>query len=145
MCLFVLSYLLALVEGACTGTCVIANDYLRFGTGSETSIQTSGNLAQPWYYQSGSWYKLTFSSYPLDMAVGTGTGSSLWHGTTVQDVSALSPSNSDRSAKPGRDGGGKRVEISYLNIISEHPNHCDAEISYSYSDVQLLLAFVSCL
>jgi len=92
--LFVLSYLLALVEGACTGTCVIANAYLRFGTGSETSIQTSGNLAQPWYYQSGSWYKLTYSSNPLDMAVGTGTGSSLWHGTTVQDVSNLSPSNS---------------------------------------------------
>ena len=69
------------------------------------------------------------------------------HVTTIAGVSTrlaawglahATPEELDRSAKPGRDGGGKRVEISYLNIISEHPTHCDAEISYSYSDVQLL-------
>ncbi len=60
---------------------VINNNYLRFGTGNENSINTKGGLQQPFYYNAStsSWRKLTFSSYSLDntFAVG-GDGSNEW-------------------------------------------------------------------
>ncbi len=68
------------------------NGRLRFGTGAEASVNVRGNLQQPFYYDSvlggGGWYKLTYSSYPLNNAIGVGgDGSSNWNvnGQIAQD------------------------------------------------------------
>ena len=46
------------------------NGLLRFGNGSIDSVNAStGMLEQPWYYKDGTWYKLTYSSYQLNMAI----------------------------------------------------------------------------
>lgn len=74
--------------GCTTPVCVFANSNLRFGTGAENSVNAKGLFQQPWYYSeiSNVWYKLTYSSYPLDTAIGMGSGSSQWSGTTVYDI-----------------------------------------------------------
>jgi hypothetical protein len=70
---------------------VLANPWLRVGSGAEMSINAHGNLLQPWYF-SDTWYKLTYSNYPLDMAVGLGnTATSHWTASTVYDLYALGP------------------------------------------------------
>jgi len=74
------------------GQTVLNNDLLRFGTGSENSVNTTGNLQQPFYYNStmALWRKLTYSGYPLDnsFAIG-GYGTSEWNlnGTLVSNPS----------------------------------------------------------
>ena len=93
-----LSSLLTLgaAQTACPSSyCILSNDNIRFGNDYENSVTTTGNFAQPWFYNSGtgSWGKLTYSSYPLDMAIGTGTSGSNWSGGTV--VSMDSPTDSD--------------------------------------------------
>lgn len=82
--------------GCTRPACVFANARLRFGTGSETSVNNVGLFQQPWYYSqiSSAWYQLTFSNYPLDTAIGTGTGSAHWSGTTILDLYSLAPSAS---------------------------------------------------
>lgn len=79
--------------GCTTATCVFSNPYLRFGTGTENSVNNWGLFVQPWYFSSisSTWFKLTFNSYPLDTAIGTGSGSSHWSGTTVMDLYSLTP------------------------------------------------------
>ncbi|MEY4391175.1 MAG: hypothetical protein RLZZ400_918, partial [Actinomycetota bacterium] len=62
------------------------NGKIRFGTGSENSVNSTGQLQQPWYLSGSTWYKLTFSSYPLDMQISTGgVGTSDWNtnGTSI--------------------------------------------------------------
>ena len=78
-------------RGCTTSVCVFANPYLRFGTGSENSVNTQGLFVQPWYFSetARTWYKLTFSNYPLDTAIGTGSGTSHWSGTNVYDIYTL--------------------------------------------------------
>ncbi len=68
------------------------NGRLRLGTGSEPSVNSLGNLQQPFYYDSvmggGGWYQLTFSNYPLNNAVAVGgDGTSSWNlnGTLAED------------------------------------------------------------
>ncbi|HEX4858920.1 MAG TPA: Ig domain-containing protein [Usitatibacteraceae bacterium] len=68
------------------------NGRLRFGTGAEASVNAGGTLQQPFYYDSvlggGGWYKLTYSSYPLNIAIGVGgDGTSNWNlnGSISQD------------------------------------------------------------
>jgi hypothetical protein len=73
-----------------TATCALRNLYLRFGSGTENSVNQFAFLQQPFYYSAPSWYKVTASSYPLDMAIGTGTGSTHWTGATVVDLYSLS-------------------------------------------------------
>ena len=56
------------------------NDKIRFGTGSEDSITSEGLLKQPFYKSGASWYKLTYSSYSLDLAIGLGgSGTGTWN------------------------------------------------------------------
>ncbi|MCG8069342.1 MAG: hypothetical protein JAY84_15935 [Candidatus Thiodiazotropha taylori] len=62
---------------------------LRFGNGVENSVNTSGNLQQPFYWDTGAsqFYRLTFSNYPLDIAVAWGgDGTNEWNinGTLVE-------------------------------------------------------------
>lgn len=83
-------------RGCTSSICVFSNPYLRFGTGSETSVNTWGLFQQPWYYSgiANAWYKLTFSNYPLDTAVGTGNGSTHWSGTSILNLYTVTPSYS---------------------------------------------------
>ena len=81
--------------GCTTPSCVFSNPSLRFGTGSENSVNSFGLFQQPWYYSptAATWYKLTFSNYPLDTAIGTGTGSAHWSGTNIVNLYSLTPSS----------------------------------------------------
>ena len=81
--------------GCTAPVCVFSNPYLRFGTGLETSVNNWGLFVQPWYFSrvANTWYKLTYSSYPLDTAVGTGTTGTNWIGNTVVDLYTQTPSN----------------------------------------------------
>jgi hypothetical protein len=48
------------------------NTKLRFGTGAEDSLNATGTMQQPFYKSASTFYKLTFASYPLDIAIGVG-------------------------------------------------------------------------
>jgi hypothetical protein len=72
--------------------CVLQNDYLRFGSGAESSINQYGMMRQPFYKSGGVFYKLTYDIQPLGMAVGTGTTSSHWSKAFVVDINGLTPS-----------------------------------------------------
>lgn len=79
--------------GCSVTNCQLINAYLRFGT-AENSLNAWGLLQQPFYYSStqSSWLKLTFLTQPWDFAVGTGTGSAQWSGTTNVELYGLTPS-----------------------------------------------------
>ena len=83
-------------RGCTASTCVFSNSFLRFGSGTETSVNTWGLFQQPWYYSgtANTWYQLTYSNYPLDTAVGTGNGTAHWSGTTIVNLYSLTPSYS---------------------------------------------------
>ncbi|NBO67112.1 MAG: fibronectin type III domain-containing protein, partial [Acidobacteria bacterium] len=85
---------------------------MRFGTGSQNSINASGNLEQPWYKGiDGNTYKLTFSNYPLDIAFGGSTGTN-WTGSFVTENPPLGSLVIDYSGfnitATGLTGGGVR-------------------------------------
>ena len=80
-------------RGCTSSICVFSNSYLRLGSGTEPSVNSWGLFQQPWYY-SNAWYKLTFSNYPLDTAVGTGNGSTHWSGTSIMNLYGLTPTYS---------------------------------------------------
>lgn len=79
-----------------TTTCVFANTNLRFGSGTQTSVNSQGLFTQPFYFSpiTSQWYQLTFSNYPLDTAIGTGNTSTHWSKSTIVDLYSLAPSNS---------------------------------------------------
>lgn len=68
---------------------IFDNGNLRFGNGTQTSINNLGQLEQPFYFDNVSvvngstrngWFQLTFSNYPLDLELGVGgTGTSSWN------------------------------------------------------------------
>ncbi|CAH1386882.1 IPTL-CTERM sorting domain-containing protein [Candidatus Nitrotoga sp. M5] len=74
---------------------VLDNDLVRFGTGSEASVNSSGNLRQPFYFDpnigGGSFAQLTFANFPLDNAIGIdGDGTNNWNGNgTIQENPVL--------------------------------------------------------
>jgi hypothetical protein len=74
---------------------VLGNANLRFGyaglsgdVSQMNSITATGDLSQPFYYNTTNrlWYPLTYSSYPLDMAIGSGIGSTHWTGGVVTEL-----------------------------------------------------------
>ncbi len=83
--------------GCTAPSCVFANSALRFGTGTQPSVNAVGLFVQPWYFSpsANAWYKLTFSNYPLDTAIGTGTTGPNWSGATVTDLYSLTASGSN--------------------------------------------------
>lgn len=67
---------------------VINNEKIRVGNGTETSINTRGNMQQPFYKSADVWYKLTYSSYALNAAFAVGgDGTNDWNlnGTLLTD------------------------------------------------------------
>ena len=96
---------------------VLNNGKLRFGTGAEASVNANGNLQQPFYYDASltTWYKLTFSNYPLDNAVAIGgDGTAEWNlnGTLVMN-GALAGQALDVSAFTATSGS-----VGYGTIVS---------------------------
>lgn len=92
----------SIVATPCPTTyCSFDNGALHFGnpnqgqttyTVTQSSINSIGLFNQP-YYKSpvdGKWYKLTYSTYPLDMALGTGTSGTNWTTNTVVDLASAS-------------------------------------------------------
>lgn len=73
-----------------TSTCVLNNSRIRFGDGSENSINQAGLVNQPWYFSAvaNGWKKLTFASYPLNMAIAIGSAGSGYPRGYVTDLSA---------------------------------------------------------
>jgi gliding motility-associated-like protein len=63
-----------LIAEFAVGQNVMNNGSMRVGNGFEDSINTSGNMQQPFYYSSVSntWRQLTYSNYPLDIRWGVG-------------------------------------------------------------------------
>ncbi len=62
------------------------NDFIKFSSNKSAAIDANGALLQPFYYDDGSgsraegWYKLTFSNFPLDFAIGSGgDGTNSWN------------------------------------------------------------------
>lgn len=80
---------------------VFNNNKLRFGNGTQNSVNATGNLEQPWYYDPGQsqFFKLTYQSYALDNAIGIGgDGSSEWNiNGNVVGTSALTNQTIDSS------------------------------------------------
>lgn len=67
-------------SGGTVTNLVFDNGNLRFGNGTQASLDLMGALLQPWYFDNvtsgrNGWYKLTYSSYPLDFAIGMGGAS----------------------------------------------------------------------
>lgn len=75
-----------------TTTCVLNNNRVRFGNGTENSINQAGLVNQPWYFSSvaNTWKKLTYSSYPLNMAVSVGSAGAGYPPGYVTELSAQS-------------------------------------------------------
>src|SRR5690554_7153964 len=62
-----------------TSPIILENNQLRFGTGSENSINNTGNLQLPFYKsEEGIWRKLTYSNYPLDFEIMEGGDGTEW-------------------------------------------------------------------
>ena len=63
------------------GAEVLDNGLLRFGSNAQDSINAvTGMLEQPFYYDDGQEFKLTYSSYALNMALGVnGDGANDWN------------------------------------------------------------------
>src|SRR5690554_830418 len=59
---------------------ILNNDRLRLGNGNEHSINSAGNMQQPFYYNGSVYRKLTYNSYPLDIRWGIGgDGTNSWN------------------------------------------------------------------
>jgi hypothetical protein len=78
---------------------MVNNEKLRFGGGGADSssftyvdsVAANSMLEQPFYKSSdGNWYKLTYSTYGLNMTLGSGTGGSNWSGATVPESGSFS-------------------------------------------------------
>ncbi|RKS21851.1 gliding motility-associated-like protein [Flavobacterium endophyticum] len=84
------TFMLLTSSGAEAQQRIINNNKLRVGNGAENSINNTGNMQQPFYYNSiaAQWRKLTYSNYALDNAYAVGgDGTSEWNlnGTIVQN------------------------------------------------------------
>ncbi|WIV96065.1 MBG domain-containing protein [Kinneretia aquatilis] len=136
-----------------TKNLVLDNGLLRFGNGTQDSIDTSGQLRQPFYFDNVSpgrngWFKMTYSSNPLDLAVGVGgDGSNSWNynGTvkTTQDTFNTALSNKSVNIAGYREGVGTIVSSATLDmgggqlIRVENSFELLAGNRYSKTDTQL--------
>lgn len=107
---------------------VFDNGLLRFGNGTQTSINSNGQLEQPFYFDNTSvvngstrngWYQLTFSNYPLDLEVGLGgDGASSWNrnGELLNTQTNLAAAVSSRSLEISKYKEGTGSIVSAVNL-----------------------------
>lgn len=108
---------------------VFDNGLLRFGNGTQASINNEGQLLQPWYFDNTSvvngvtrngWFKLTFSSYPLNLELGVGgDGTSSWNrnGEILGSNNNLLPAVTARSLDISGYREGSGVIVSAIDIL----------------------------
>jgi len=117
-----------LISGGVSAFEVLDNDLLRFGTGSEASVNTSGNLQQPWYFDpnigGGTFAQLTFANFPLDNAIGIdGDGTNNWNiDGTIQENIALAAQVLDLSGftiTSGSKGTGTIISTGTVTIAGK--------------------------
>ena len=118
-------------SGGATRNLVFDNGNLRFGNGSQASLNSNGLLEQPWYFDNTSeiggvtrnaWYKLTFSNYALNMEVGAGgDGTNSWNrnGNLLDSQNNLAGAISDRrfDISGYREGSGVIVSSVTLGFV----------------------------
>ncbi|MCD0476755.1 SprB repeat-containing protein, partial [Flavobacterium sp. EDS] len=79
---YIIVFVLLIALNTISAQNVFDNNILRFGTGSENSVNSNGNLQQPFYFNSTTslWAPLTFSNYPFDNTyyIG-GDGTNEWN------------------------------------------------------------------
>lgn len=131
---------------------VLDNGRLRFGNGSQNSVNAQGNLLQP-HYNAGAnqWYPLTYSNYPLDNAVGIGgTGTSEWNSTgTVVENPALANQVVDSSGfvpLSGNVGYGTLISTGTVTIggaTLEMRNTYELGVDKSYVKISMRLTNTS--
>ncbi len=124
-----------------TSTHIINNGKLRFGDGSEDSINDKGGLEQPFYFNQ-SWKQLTYSDYPLNYGIGiNGTAPLLDNSLSniVYNYSGLSSGSGVVTATGELTVDGKLLEItnryelgaafSFIKITTTVKNKSDSEIT----------------
>ncbi len=84
---FVLTFLLGTI-GLFAQNTIFNNNRIRVGSGVQNSINASGNMEQPFYYNGSSWQQLTYFNFPLDIRWGNGgDGTNDWNinGTLIEN------------------------------------------------------------
>lgn len=115
-------------SGGNTNNLVFDNGLLRFGNGTQASLNSNGLLEQPWYFdntsvvggvQRNAWYKLTFSSYALNLEVGAGgDGTNSWNrnGSLLNSQTNLAAAISGRQFDITGYKEGSGVIVSSVNL-----------------------------
>ncbi|MFW5877696.1 MAG: hypothetical protein ACOCUP_01150, partial [bacterium] len=128
---------------------VLNNQMLRFGTGTQESVNIYGNLMQPWYYSASaiSWYPLTYSSYALDIAYRVGgDGTNEWNinGNLVENPTVENQVISTTEYIPTGSGAGYgtvtssgTVTIGTITLDVDQAYHLPADKAYMQSTIRL--------
>jgi filamentous hemagglutinin family protein len=107
---------------------VFDNGNLRFGNGTQASLNSNGLLEQPWYFdntsvvggvQRNAWYKLTFSNFALNLEVGAGgDGTDSWNrnGSLLNSQTNLAAAISGRQFDITGYKEGAGVIVSSVNL-----------------------------
>lgn len=136
-----------------TKNLIYNNNLLRFGNGTQAAVNSSGTLLQPFYYDDGTsssrsagFYKLTYSSYPLDLAIGTGgDGTNSWNnsGQILQaNGGGLNPTSLSIDISGYREGIGEIISsvivpISGTNMQVDNKYTLNANASFIKTDTTL--------
>ena len=116
----------------------IDNGKMRFGDGTEESINAQGNLLQPWYKDSSNdWRKLTYTrgaiGYALDSKFGAGgDGTNPWNiSQKLNENPVMADPVFDSSGFAG--GSGVLSVTGTVTIEPNHPATSTIELTNSYS------------
>lgn len=109
---------------------ILNNGKLRFlNSGAESVLPDSGLLEQPFYWNGSEWRKLTYSTFPLDAAIGYGTGGGEWHGNAVvADLNNTLPAEAASIDFTGLNDSGLDGESGGYGVVT-------AESSWTLGDV----------
>lgn len=151
--LFVQAFFLLAGQNVNAQHTILNNNKLRMGSGSENSVNSSGNLQQPFYFNSVSniWRKLTFSVYPLDNAYAiNGDKTNEWNtnGTIVQNPTLTSQviNTSGFTFTSGSNGYGTIVSTGNITIdgsLLEIENSFTLPQNSAYIEVKVRVKNVS--
>ena len=132
--LFIMLAFLAVSTHAQT---ILNNNLLRFGNGTENSVNGTGNVRQPFYYstQFNSWRKLTFSNYALNQSFafgGVGTNDWNLNGTLVSDPMLTNQvfDDSNFNYNSGTSGPGRGIIVS-TGTVSVNGNIVQLQNTYT--------------
>lgn len=135
-----------------TNNLIYNNNLLRFGNGTQAALNQSGTLLQPFYYDDGTsssrtagFYKLTYSSYPLDIGIATGgNGANEWNynGQVLSTGSGYTPLSTSFDISGYQEGIGSIISsvvlaISGSNVQVDNKYTLDANASFIKTDTSI--------